>query len=338
MLSGLGLRLLAGNSNWHFHCAAVLLWFLVGCSPAKVDKVQGYVEGEFVYVASPSGGKLTSLEVQRGDQVKAHDLLFSLENISETAVRDEAQRRVFQAQDQLEDALKGKRPTEIASLEAQLAQARAAVTFSENEFLRMEKLVKSKTSQPQELEQALSTRDQDRQRVTQLESDLATARLGSRPDQIAAARHDVRALEAALAKAEWDLSQKEQLAHQDGLVFDTLYREGEWVPAGRPVISLLPPRNIKVRAFLPETEIGSIHQHDEVRVTIDGVAEPVTGRVSYISPRAEYTPPVIYSQEARSKLVFMIEAVFPPEVAATLHPGQPVDLQWKHLGTTPHDQ
>lgn len=329
MLSGLRWRHLASNSNWHVYRLAILLCLVVGCSPAKFNRAQGYVEGEFVYVASPTGGKLISLKVQRGAQVKANDLLFSLENIAETATRDEAERRVAQAKDQLEDALKGKRPTEIASLEAQLAQAQAAVTFSDTEYLRMEKLVKSKTSTVQELEQARSTRDQDRQRVSQLQSDLATARLGSRPDQIAAATQDVRALEAALAKAEWDLSQKQQSAHQAGLVFDTLYREGEWVPAGRPVVSVLPPGNVKVRAFVPETEIGSIHYGDEVRVTIDGVAESKTGKVSYISPRAEYTPPVIYSQEARSKLVFMIEAVFDPEIAVELHPGQPVDLQWK---------
>jgi HlyD family secretion protein len=138
----------------------------------------------------------------------------------------------------------------------------------------------------------------------------------------------VRALEAALAKAEWDLSQKRQTAPQAGLVFDTLYREGEWVAAGRPVVALLPPPNIKVRAFLPETQIGAIHPGDRVQVMVDGVGEPFIGKVSYISPQAEYTPPVIYSQESRDKLVFMIEAVFDPTTAANLHPGQPVDVRF----------
>ena len=136
----------------------------------------------------------------------------------------------------------------------------------------------------------------------------------------------MRAQEAALAKAEWDLSQKRRSAARDSLVFDTLYREGEWVAAGRPVVALLPPQNIKVRAFVPETRIATIHIGDRVRVAVDGIGEPFTGKVSYISPRAEYTPPVIYSREARSKLVFMIEAVFDPKTAENLHPGQPVDV------------
>lgn len=320
------------RNRWPVHLALVLAGLLSGCSPVDRGRVQGYVEGEFVYVASPLAGKLQRLEVQRGDHVHADQLLFSLETSPETALRDTAERRVQQARDTLADLNKGKRPSEIASIEAQLEQAKAALQFSEPEFDRMEKLVKSKATSKQEYEQAKATRDQDRQRVTQLEAELNTAKLGARPDQIAAARDDIRALEASLAKAEWDASQKEQTALEAGLVFDTLYREGEWVAAGRPVVILLPPRNIKVRAFVPQTEIGALHQGDAVHVTVDGIAQPFNGKISYISPRAEYTPPVIYSQESRNKLVFMIEIVFDPEVAAKLHPGQPVDVSWKPVG------
>jgi HlyD family secretion protein len=164
--------------------------------------------------------------------------------------------------------------------------------------------------------------------VARTEADLQTAKLGSRSDQIAAADANVRALEAALAKAEWDLAQKRQSAPEAGLIFDTLYQQGEWVPAGRPVISLLPPANIKVRAFVPEVRIGTIRVGAPVKILVDGVREPFTGKVSFISPQAEYTPPVIYSQETRGKLVFMVEIVFDAAIAAKLHPGQPVDVQF----------
>ena len=112
-------------------------------------------------------------------------------------------------------------------------------------------------------------------------------------------------------------------------MYDTLFRQGEWVPAGKPVVVLLPPQNIKVRAFVPETRVGSIHYADTARVTLDGVQNPFLGKVSYISPRAEYTPPVIYSRESRAKLVFMVELIFDPQAAANLHPGQPVDVEFK---------
>lgn len=306
-----------------------VLCILASCSRSDRDRVQGYVEGEFVYVASPLAGALESLSVRRGAQVKAGDPLFALDSVAEKAARDEAERRLAQAHANLEDAKKGKRPSEIESVEAQLKQARVALTLSEKDLERQENLMRVPgATAVQDFDRAHSTRDQDRQRVAQLEAELKTAQLGSRSDQITAAQANVRALEAALARAEWDLSQKRQTAPQAGLVFDTLYREGEWVAAGRPVVAVLPPQNIKVRAFVPETRIGAIHLGDRVRVIVDGVREPFIGKVSFMSPRAEYTPPVIYSQESRDKLVFMIEAVFDPKAAMNLHPGQPVDVQF----------
>ena len=139
---------------------------------------------------------------------------------------------------------------------------------------------------------------------------------------------EVKAREAALAKAAWDLSQKQQSATQAGVVNDTLYRAGEMVAAGRPVVSLLPPANIKVRTFVPETRLTTLKVGDAVKVRLDGIAEALSAKVSFIAPQAEYTPPVIYSQENRSKLVFMIELRFDDAVAAKLHPGQPVDVEF----------
>ncbi len=308
--------------------AVAALSLLVSCSREDPNRVQGYVEGEFVYVASPLGGQLESLYVQRGQQVKAGDPLFTLDSAPERAARDEAERRLAQGQSNLEDAKKGRRPSEIESMEAQLKQARAALVFSEKEFQRQQRLAQTGARAMEDLDRARSTLDQDRNRVAQLEADLQTAHLGSRTDQIEAAEANVRALNAALAKAEWDLSQKSQNAPQAGLIFDTLYRKGDWVAAGRPAIVLLPPQNIKVRAFVPETRIGTIKYGEPVRVFVDGVSKPLPGKVSFISPHAEYTPPVIYSRESREKLVFMIETVFDPKIAEKLHPGQPVDVKF----------
>ena len=306
--------------------AAVLL---VACQRPASDQVQGYVEGEFVYVASPFAGALESLTVRRGAQVRVGEALFALERVSEKAARDEAERRLSQALANLEDARKGKRPTEIESIKAQLKQAQAALRLSSREVVRQEGLTSVPGAAVElEVDRARAARDQDRQRVAQLQADLDTALLGSRADQVIAAEAEVHAREAALARAEWELRQKRQQAPKSGLVFDTLYREGEWVPAGRPVVVLLPPENIKVRAFVPEKRIGTIHPGDDSQVTVDGVPRPLSGKISYISPRAEYTPPVIYSQESRDKLVFMVEVVFDPTAAAELNPGQPVDVQF----------
>jgi len=315
--------------RWVSRLGVVLVVGLAaGCERVDEDKVQGYVEGQFVHVASSVPGTLERLHVQRGALVKAGDLLFELDNEPQEAARAEASQRLAQARASLEDARKGKRPSEIEAIEAQLQQARSALELAEKEFVRQEGLYRSGATTAQEFDRVRSVRDQNRERAMQLEAELKTAQLGARSDQIAAAQANVQALEAALARAEWELSQTRQAASQDGLVFDTLYRAGEWVPAGRPVVMLLPPGNVKVRAFVPETWIGAIHPGDEVRVFVDGRAEPVLGRISFVSPQAEFTPPVIYSRQTRSKLVFLVEAVFEPDVALSLHPGQPVDMEF----------
>jgi HlyD family secretion protein len=306
----------------------VLLGILAGCRRPDSHEIQGYVEGQFVYVASPLAGALEALHVRRGTQVKAGEPLYALDREPQRTMVDEAAQRLAQAHAVLADAQKGRRPSEIEALTAQLGQAQDALTLAESEFARQEKLFASGATTAQTLDRARATRDQARQRVTQLGADLQTARLGSRSDQVAAAEANVRALEAALAEAQWNLAQKNQTAPQAGLVFDTLYREGEWVAAGRPVVVLLPPENIKVRAFVPEPRVGGLHPGATARVTVDGLPEALTGTVSFISPQAEYTPPVIYNRQNRAKLVFLVEIVFEPAVAATLHPGQPVDVQF----------
>jgi HlyD family secretion protein len=289
--------------------------------------VQGYVEGEYVYVSSPEAGTLRALPVQRGRRVRAGDPLFALDDVPEKAARAQAAQQLAQAQATLEDLKKGKRPPEIQSAQAQLDQAQAALALAEQELARQEKLATVPGGAArQDLDRARSTRDQDSRRVAQLQADLQTAQTGSRDDQIAAAAAAVRALQAALDRADWDLSQKSQAAPAAGLIFDTLYRPGEWVAAGRPVVALLPPENVKVRAFVAEASVGAIHLGDPVSITMDGVPQPQAGKVSFISPQAEYTPPVIYSEESRGKLVFMVEAVFDAAIAANLHPGQPVDV------------
>jgi HlyD family secretion protein len=296
------------------------------CNRQPTDRVQGYVEGEFVYVASPIAGQLNTLSVARGDEVKAGTPLFSLENKLETHALEEANRKLAEAQATLEDVKKGKRPSEIQSMQAQLEQSRAALAYAQSEFDRVEQLIKTGGISQQQYDQDKSNRDQAQQHLAQMEADLQTAGLGQRSDQITAAEEEVKAQQAAVAQAQWNLSQKHQDAPESGQVFDTLYQQGEWVESGHPIVELLPPEHVKVRAFVGETRVGALHAGDSVQVSVDGVVTPYAGKISFVSPRAEYTPPVIYSQESRDKLVFMIEIVFDAQTAAKLHPGQPVDV------------
>lgn len=305
--------------------------FLSGCGDARSGFFQGYIEGEFVYVASPYGGHLEHLGVNRGDRVNPSEPLFALDASPELAARDEARRRVDEAEAELSDAMEGLRPTEIDAIEAQLKQAQAALDLSRIELARQKKLLQADVTSRREFDTALATCDADQQRVAELKAILETAHLGSRSGEINATRQRLLAQRAALQRAEWTLSQKSQPAPEAGLVTDTLYREGDWVPPGNPVVVLLPPANIKARTFIPQNIIGSVHPGDPALLHVDGQQKPVTATVSFISPRAEFTPPVIFSREMREKFVFLVELAIPPAAAVTLHPGQPVDVELPNL-------
>jgi HlyD family secretion protein len=300
--------------------------FIAGCSLNSPDEFQGYVEGEYVYVAPPLGGALTNLAVARGDEVRSGQLLFMLERESEASAVRQAEKNLAQAQSQLDDLTKGKRPTEIASLEAQLQQAQANLKLAGDQLARREQLGGASVISAEELDQARAQRDAGQAQVNQLTADLATAKLGGREDAIQAAQSAVESQSAALAKAKWSFDQKQQFAPADAFVHDTLYRQGEWVAAGNPVVVLLPPENLKVRFFVPQEVLPKIKTGQPVNVSFDGAAKNYSATVNYISTQAEFTPPVIYNRENRAKLVFMIEAKFAPTDAADVRPGQPVDV------------
>jgi len=246
-----------------------------GCSPDPANVFQGYIEGEYVYVASPLGGALTNLAVARGDQVTGGRLLFELERGSEAAA--------------------------LAEAEKNLAQAQANLVLSEAAFNRRVQLRKDQgVVSAEELDQARAQRD--------------------------AGQAQVASQTAALDKARWSFDQKQQFAPANAQVHDTLYRVGEWVAAGKPVVELLPPANLKVRFFVPQAVLPKIKPGETVSVTFDGGPQAYPATINYISTEAEFTPPVIYSRENRAKLVFMIEAKFSPADAAGLRPGQPVDV------------
>jgi HlyD family secretion protein len=306
-------------------CAA----FLAGCSPRASNVFQGYVEGEYVYVASPLGGALTNLAVARGGSVTNGQLLFALERGSEADAVRQAEDNLSQARAQLDDLTKGRRPTEIASLEAQLDRAKANLKLAGDDLARREKLGSSDVISKEELDQARAQRDADQAQVDQLTADIETAKLGGREDAVRAAQAVVASQQAALDKAKWSFDQKQQFAPTNAVVQDTLFRQGEWVAAGNPVVVLLPPANLKVRFFVPETALAQIKTGENVSVTFDGAPHAYSAVVDYISTQAEFTPPVLYNRENRAKLVYMIEAKFSPAGAADLRPGQPVNVELK---------
>lgn len=298
-----------------------------GCEEKSPQVFQGYVEGDFVLLAAPLAGQLTTLDVQRGAQVALGEQLFTLEHRAESAAVSAAEEEVHRAESLLADLQKGQRPSELEVLRAQLEKAKVQVELSRKELERRRKLSQTRAISTEDFEQAQTAFIRDQAGLRERQAEYDTARLGARSDAIKAAQAGRDAARARLEQARWAVAQKTQRAPHAALVYDTLFEPGEYVPAGYPVVSLLPPNYIKLRFFVPEPLLGSLQLGQRISVSIEGRPAPLEAKISYISPRAEYTPPVIYSRETRAKLVFLAEARPALEDAAQLHPGQPVEVR-----------
>jgi HlyD family secretion protein len=252
-------------------------------------------------------------------------VLFTQDDANDRAARDQVAQQLAQAEKQLANLQQGAKPTEIQQAEANLADATATMLRVAADLSRGETLLPRGDATKQSVDQLRAEFRSAQAKVTGLQAALVQARgpMG-REGEIEAQYAAVAASRAALGMAEWRLAQRRVVAPAGGRVADVLARPGETMAAGTPVVSLLPPENIFVRFFVPEAVLSTLHQGDPVGLACDACAAGLTATISFISPKAEYTPPLIYSESSKEKLVFMIEARPRPDQAPKFNPGQPI--------------
>ncbi|HWA04744.1 MAG TPA: efflux RND transporter periplasmic adaptor subunit [Rhizomicrobium sp.] len=267
--------------------AAACFLALAACGGKSERAWLGYAEGDTAFVAAPQAGWISELRVERGAQVKAGDPLFSLDSTNQTATRDQARAQIAQA-------------------EGQMGQARASLQLALKELNRQKGLMRANATSKQALDQAKSAYDTAAALVAQIDAAERQAR-------------------AALAGAAYQLSERDVISRTGGRVQDIFFRPGEYAPAMTPVVSILPPGNVYVRFFVPESEFARLRLGQTVAVTCDGCGRNIEAKVTFIAAREEFTPPVIFSVENREKLVFKVEAR--ARGGLPLHPGQPVEVR-----------
>ncbi len=277
-------------------------------------------------MAAPVAGQLISLDVVRGQQVKQNQTLFTLIMEPEISELAQAKAQVQQAEFNVKNLKLGKRPSEIESLQQQLNQALANEKLAKITYTR-DRILANKNAIPQQTaDESLARLQADSAHVAQLQADLVTAKLGSRDNEIKAAEANYVAARANLKRLQWLLDQKVVKAPVAGQIVETYFEKGEQVAANQSVVSLLAPPDKRVIFFIPEAALSTIKIGQKIQVNCDSCKNSQTAVISYIAPNAEYTPPVIYSNESRYKLVYRIKAKFSDQVAAQFHPGQPVQV------------
>lgn len=296
------------------------------CTPAPPASTPGVVEAEMVHVAAPAMGKLAELAVVRGATVAAGAALFRIESPDDGAAQAEADARVAQAAAQLADLDQGRRPAEIAVNTAQLTQARSALALAEAQLRRERSLKEPGNVSASRIDSLVADRNAAAARLREQEAQLRVSQLPGRTNARLAAAAALAAAQAQARQLQLRLADKTQRAPVAAIVDDTLFRVGETVAAGTPVVNLLPPAAIKVRFYVAEAVLPRIRPGDSVTVRCDGCSDPVAARIRSIAHIAEFTPPVIYSRDQRARLVYLVEA-WPSEAdALKLRVGQPVDV------------
>jgi len=301
---------------------------LVACGDANNGRLQGWIEGDFVFIGPDETGRVETLHVREGDTVTAGAPVFAVDSDLQQSELNNATAQVAEARARLKRLeVAQQRKEEVAVLEAQEKRAEAMLQLSSAELERQQTLTAKGVGTQAALDTAKSNFNRDTAALDQVRRQITVAQLSARDEDIAAARQTLAAAEARRNSAETKLARRKLVSPVNGVVQQIYYRPGEMVPAGRPVLAILPPGNIKVRFFAGEPMLPMIKIGDAIEVTCDGCAQPVTAKVSFISRSAEYTPPVIYSLEERNKLVFMIEAR--TDTLDGLRVGQPVSVALK---------
>jgi HlyD family secretion protein len=292
---------------------------------ANVANYLGYVEGDTVMIASPVAGRIVARVAEQGHSIAKGSPVFELDSATAKAELARAEAAVAQARAQLDNLRAGKREPEQEVTRAQRREAEASLAFAKQELIRATELSTTGTASKLRLDQAVAQVQQWQARVEQFAAAEAVGNLGGRAQEIAAAEAGVAEAKAVAAQASARLADLSPLAPFDCLVENTFYDVGEWVAAGQPVVSLLAPDHIKIRFFVPEGAAALARPGTEVSFTCDACKAEMRAVITYAATQAEFTPPVIYSQGARAKLVFLVEAR-PLGDAAELRPGLPVEV------------
>ena len=301
-----------------------LAWRIWGPGAAHPRRLSGYVEGETLYVAASVAGPVSTLSVERGQRVVAGQPLFALDAAQLVAARDQAASQAAAAQSQAQDAAKGQRPDELAVYDAQRAAAAAALAQAQADYNRVAPLEAKGIYAPARLDQARAALKTAQANVRTVEQQRRVGTLGARPDAVQAAQSQAAAARDQLAVAQNRLDLISPKAPANARVQDVFYQSGEWVAANQPVVALLADNRVRLRFFVPQAEVSFYRPGARIDFACDGCKSGLTARINFVSARAEFPPPVIYSRDARDRLVFLVEAL--PDYPADLQPGLPVDV------------
>ena len=296
--------------------AAVTLWLLLSGS-TRERTLSGYIEGDEMYLASPVAGTVASVSAVEGTRVFAGEQLFTIDPATLAAQQQQREAGVTSAQ------------TQIAAAQANALQAEADATAARADKDRAQQDLARLMSVKRDDSAAVASKDIDAARAALREAEAkvsgAQKTADARRAQVEAAQAQAAEAKGGQREAQIRINQLSPAAPKDARVEDVYFQPGEWVNANQAVVALLPDNKVKIRFYVPEQQVSAYAPGRTVHFSCDGCASGLGAVIRYVSPRPEFTPPIIYSRDSRDRLVFMVEAY--PQRPASLLPGLPVDVE-----------
>lgn len=303
--------------------AGAMLLLLAGCDRHS-ETLPGFIAADITYVSSPVGGRLMQLGAEAGDLVKPTQLLYQLDSQPEQSQFEQHRQQWLAAKAAFADLKNGARKTIIDSLQADVKHARADYKLAKERYTSAKPLLKTgAVSQDLVFDYHRNLLNASA-KLEQAQLAITEAMLGGREQSLQAAAATMQSSAAQMTQSAWLLAQKHVQAATEAQVEEVYFTAGEYVPANQPVLSLLVPRDLYVEFYLPQNLLPKVKIGDQATVSCEA-CKPGEVEVVYISPKAEYTPPVVYTPESSHQLVFKVKAHFATPSAAW-HPGLPVQV------------
>jgi HlyD family secretion protein len=321
----------------------LLVGALAGCTPeppSDVLRVSGHVEATEIRLAPDAGGRVLSISVKEGDRVQPGQLVLTLDTRDVELAMQRARADQAQAEAQLRLVMAGARPEDVRQAEAQINTARAEVaaarselTGAEQDLARFETLLANNSGSRKQRDDAATRRDVARDRVasaetrvTSAQEALARVRAGARKEEVDSARARVAATAAQTATFEKQLTDTKLVAPVGGLVTERLVEAGEMIAPRAPAVVIVDLDHAWAEVFVPEPAVPKLKVGQAATIFTDAGGAGISGTISYVSPKAEFTPRNVQTAEERSKLVYRIRIAVDNK-DGVLKQGMPVEAE-----------
>ncbi|GAA4885525.1 HlyD family efflux transporter periplasmic adaptor subunit [Ferrimonas pelagia] len=311
----MGFAILVGLAGW-----------LSGCAPAEQHVALGTLERERVTLPATVDEVIVALPVMAGTWVGQGTVLVQLDDRQQQAQVARALAEVERAEAQLDKLRNGARPEEVAAAQAQVTGTQATLQEAESSYARARQLQRQQLISQADVDHALASRDAASATLTAAREALLTLTNGTRQEDLRMAGAELAAAEASLASERKRLADLTLTAPRDGWLDSLPWNLGERVRSGSPLAVLLVGEQPYARVYVPQRYRVSVQVGDTLMVAVDGVAQPLQGRLRWIANEPAFTPYYALNQSERSRLMYLAEVAL-GEDAASLPSGVPAQVQ-----------